>query len=462
LKEDQFQGLLVSMKDHVLRVIEEKLADALEQTFPALTRREVSLPAVPNKAHAITGMRRAGKTCFLFQCLHDALAAGVARERLVYFNFEDERLAGMAAEDLSVIVEQYYRRFPDFRRKEEVVFCLDEIQVVEGWERFVRRIMDSEKVRVLLGGSSAKMLSREVATSMRGRALEIVVTPFSFREFLAARGIRPPGGEAMPGARQRSALRGAFDEYVRHGGFPEAATLPGEEERVRLLQGYVDTVLFRDVAERHGVGNLVALRAFVRQLLRNPSAALSVTRISNDFRSRGIAASKETLLAFLDYLEDAFLVNALPVHARSERRRQVLPRKLYLADHALAAAFSPAAGLDRGHLVENIVACELVRHTRDLAYFKTNDGLEVDFLATTFDGREMLAQVASDVSDADTLGREVRALEAAGRERTNAELWLLCEDAPGAKMESVIGALPQKIHVAELWRWLALAPAARF
>ncbi len=407
-------------------------------------------------------MRRAGKTCYLFQCLRDAQTAGVPKERLVYFNLEDERLATLSADDLGVIIESYYQRFPELRRQHEVHFCFDEIQLVPGWERFIRRLLDSEKVRIYLSGSSAKMLSREVATSMRGRAMETTITPFSFREFLAARAIPPPPLKLTPGARARSLFQKNLNDYIATGGFPEAVAAASagtnadslrtqDRDRVRLLQGYVDAVLFRDVAERHAVGNLVALRAFVRQLLRSPAGLLSISKISNDFTSRGVPASKETLFTFLDYLQDAFLVFTFPVHARSERRRQVNPRKLYLADHALAAAFAPAADLDRGHLLENIVACELQRHSRDLAYVRTRGGNEVDFLATGFDGVERLVQVAANVSDPATLARELEALEDARTEHPHAERWLLCESLPPSD-----ASLPPDVHVAPLWHWLGL------
>ncbi|AWI10269.1 ATP-binding protein [Ereboglobus luteus] len=437
------------MEDQLSAVVREKLADAVEMEFPPGMRREQVLPGVPGKAHAITGMRRAGKTFYLFQCLQDALARGADRERLVYFNFEDERLEGMTAARLSQIVEAYYQRFPEFRRKAEVLFCFDEIQIVPGWERFVRRLMDSEKVRVCLSGSSAKMLSREVATSMRGRAMETVITPFSFREFATARGVAVPAQDAVPAARARSLLQKTLDDYLRIGGFPEALHVSSEQDRVNLLQGYVDSVLFRDVAERHAVGNLVALRAFVRQLLRNPAKEFSVSKIAADFASRGIAVSKETLLAFLDYFEDAFLVAPISIFSRSERRRQVNPRKLYLADHSLAAAFSPSAGIDRGRLLENVVACELARKTRDLAYVRTSGGLEVDFIATAFDGSRHLIQVASDVSSRQTWAREVKALLEAKEETRDATTWLLCEVMPPADFE-----MPEKVNVMPLCQWL--------
>ena len=413
------------MKDRIIQAVQEKLADSAVMNFPQLTRREADGSLVPGKARAVIGMRRAGKTSFLFQCLADRLAGGTAREKLVYFNFEDERLAGIEAADLGMVFDAYYRAHPSFRQKETVTWCLDEIQVVTGWEAFVRRVLDSERVEVFLSGSSARMLSREVATSMRGRALETVITPFSFREFCAARG-EAVAGELLSAA-SRSRIEACFDLYLQIGGFPESLAVSTERQRVELLQGYVDSVLFRDVAERHNIGNLVALRSFARQLLRRAATLCSVSKLYADFKSRGIGVSKETLLRYLEHFEDAFL----------------------LFDHGLAHAFSASGGLNRGHLIENIVACEFQRHSRDLAYVKTAGGGEVDFLATRYDGSRTLAQVASDLTDRGTFDREIQSLVEAVEDFPDARRVLLCESSPPRG-----GSIPKGIEVIPVWRWL--------
>jgi len=425
------------------------LGDSLHAPFPETVRREATVEPLKGKAHAIIGMRRTGKTCFLYQCLADRQEQGTERERLVYFNFEDERLGSLEGEDLGLIFEEYYRSFPQFRGAACVTWCFDEIQVIPGWERFVRRILDSENVEVFLSGSSARMLSREVATSMRGRAMETVITPFSFREFLSAKGATTTNAGHLISAADRSTARAHFDAFLEVGGFPEAIAFESVCSRISLLQGYVDSVVFRDVVERHRISNLPALRAFVRQLLRHPATMLSVSKIHADFRSRGLPASKETLLAFLAHLEDAFLVFTLPLASQSERRRQVNPRKLYLADHGLAIAFSPAPGLDRGHLIENLVACELARDSRDLAYVKTRSGYEVDFLATTYAGTQQLIQVSADISSPSVFEREVRALTEAGHEFPDAEQILLAETDPPRQ-----STVPEQITVHPVWRWL--------
>jgi uncharacterized protein len=441
---------LVFVEDQIFSAIREKLADAWEMPFPTLTRREATVVPMEGKAQAVIGMRRAGKTTFLMQCLADRLAAGTPRERLVYFNFEDERLGNLEAADLGILLDEYYLAHPQLRRREKVTWCLDEIQLVKGWEKFVRRMMDSERVEIFLSGSSARMLSREVATSMRGRALETVITPYSFREFARHHGSSLPEPGGLLSAAAETKWRALYHQYISDGGFPEAAAPLPQATRTQLLQSYVDTVIFRDVAERHEIGNLQALRAFVRQLLSQCSCSLSVSKIHADFRSRGISVSKETLLSFLAHLEDAFLLFTVPLACRSLRRQHVNPRKLYLADHSLGAAFYSRAQNDRGHAIENIVACELTRRSRlPLHYVKTTEGHEVDFLTHDLEGREMLIQVSADITAAKTWEREVRSLHEAGKEYPGATQFLLTESGLPRGAE-----VPKGVTVLSVWKWL--------
>ena len=256
------------MDGELKAVIREKVTQGLTAGMPVLTRREVYLPRVPGKALAVIGMRRSGKTSFLWQCMADQLATGAPRESLLYFNFEDDRLDGLAAKDLHHLIEIYYQLHPGFRDKKTVRLYLDEIQLVRGWESFVRRVMDSEKVEIMLTGSSARLLSREIATSMRGRALEVLVHPFSFREYLAHHEamIGKPFSQLTKAA--RSSLLRHFDGYLKQGGFPEVQSA-AERDRDALLRSYVDVAMLRDVIERHAVSNPTALRWLVRQLLGN-------------------------------------------------------------------------------------------------------------------------------------------------------------------------------------------------
>jgi predicted AAA+ superfamily ATPase len=155
------------MERELKQVIRQKITDALAASVPAHTRRDVHLPSIKGKAMAVIGMRRSGKTTFLWQCLGKRLEDGTPRDALLYFNFEDERLADMTAQELQLVVEEYFSLHPERRDSKSVTFFLDEIQEVPGWETFVRRLLDTEKVELFLSGSSARLLSREVATSTR-------------------------------------------------------------------------------------------------------------------------------------------------------------------------------------------------------------------------------------------------------------------------------------------------------
>ncbi len=335
-------------------VLNEKLNTAV-LPMPQLraTRRDAVLPAVPGKVHAVIGMRRAGKTTFLRQ-LQAEWRNSIPPERVVYLSFDDDRLADLPGEQLGLLLEEYYRRYPELRGRETVRWLLDEVQLVNGWERFVRRVLDTERVEIVVSGSSAKMLSREVHTSLRGRGMETVIRPFSFREFMRHRGTEPTRHVHEFTAVDRSLIEKEFREYLAVGGFPEAQGLSGEL-RVDLLQGYVDTVLFRDIVERYGITQIAALRWLTRQCLRNPAGSLSVHRLYLDLKAQGLGVAKDALHAMMGHLQDAFLISAVTLATDSERRRNSNPRKVYPVDTGLISAFDRSGRTNAGHALETLV-----------------------------------------------------------------------------------------------------------
>jgi predicted AAA+ superfamily ATPase len=433
-------------QDGRLALIETLIADFQERDLPRVTRRKLSLPALPGKVDVVIGMRRSGKTWFLYQQIADRLAEGIDRSRLLYLNFEDERLLPLAASDLSRIPEAFYRRFPDSRGV-PCWFFFDEIQNVPGWETFIRRLLDSEKLSLVLTGSSARLLSREIATSLRGRSLSTEILPFSFAEALHHAGLEPP--EVWPpGAQTRSALEHRFERYLETGGFPEVQEIPSEL-RVRVLQEYVDVVIFRDIVERHGVDNLPALRYLERSLLASPAGKFSVSKLFNDLKSQGIKVGKDTLYEYLSHLEDSFLLFTVSLASPSLRARQVNPRKCYPIDPALAAAVSFRASEDLGHLLETAVYLELRQRGRSLSYVMTRSGYEVDFLAEDSQGSRELIQVCADLESSSTRQRELRALEEAMKETA-------CESATVVTLReegsAEIGG--RTVRIVPAWRWL--------
>lgn len=435
------------MADQITQIIQEKILASLEAPLPELTLRDARVPTIAGKAMVVIGMRRAGKTSFLHQQRAGLIATGRTPQRLVYFNFEDERLAGLEAARLGLIPETHLRLFPD-PSPEPVTFFLDEIQTVAGWETFARRMLDEGGNELFLSGSSAKLLSREIATSMRGRGWEIVIHPFSFREWLRHHGHEIPEDAGKLTARRAVRVDAQFAEWLMTGGFPEAQGLSPVERR-HLLQGYVDVLLLRDVIERHGVSNVTALRWMVRRLLGNPGGMFSITKFEADLKSQGIAVGRETLYELLDHLEDAFLLQAIPVATDSEKRRQVNPRKIYPVDTALGPVFDRSPKANTGHALEVAVYGELQRRGSEVAYVRTVDGLEVDFLSRESDGSHSLIQVCAEPDDSETLAREVRAMQAASVDhRVDRQLILTA----GSRLP--FPKVPKSIEIQPAWQWM--------
>jgi predicted AAA+ superfamily ATPase len=405
---------------------------------------------VPGKVHAVIGMRRAGKTTFLRQLLEESRTA-LSPERALYLSFDDDRLADLDVGQLGFLLEEYYRRYPALRGRATVHWLLDEIQLVAGWERFVRRVLDTERIEIAVSGSSARMLSREVHTSLRGRGMPTIIRPFSFREFLRHRGEEPNREARRWTAAERSLVEKRFREYLIAGGFPEAQGL-ASTVRIELLQGYVDTVLFRDVVERHRIPQVAALRWVVRHCLRNPAGGFSVHRLHRDLKAQGHGVAKDAVHAILGHLLDAFLLGAVPLATESERQRNSNPRKLYPADPGLIQAFDASGRANLGHALETAVLNELERRGAEIGYVKTKDGLEVDFLARTRTGDEELLQVCADLSAPDTLARELRALATAANMYPRALRRLLVLDRDARTQVQARG-----IAVQPAYEWL-LAP----
>jgi len=441
-----------SMGDQSRSVIRQKIVDSEAAPPPPFTRRDVWLPTVPGKAVAVIGMRRVGKTTLLWQVLADRLARAAddtpdPRHGLMYFSFEDERLAGLQGRHLDLLVEEYFRLHPEWRDRRRATFFLDEIQLVPGWELFARRLLDTEKIDIFLSGSSARLLSREVATSMRGRAMEAAVYPFSFRECLRHAGCEPKKNTDRMTKAERSLLDQRLLEYLERGGFPEAQGLD-VRNRTELLSGYVDVVLLRDVIERYDVAQPRVLRWMARRLLGNAAGGFSVNKFHADLKSQGVAVGKDTLHDYLGHLEDTFVLRTLAIATDSERRRHVNPRKVYPVDTGLIPLFDRSGKTNLGHALETAVLLELERRGAEAAYVRTEGGFEVDFFARHPDGQEELLQVCASLDDPDTRAREIRALQDAATQYPRAGRRLIAFDAPPAF------ELPRGITFTRAAEWL--------
>ena len=429
------------------------IAEFQESPIPEGNPRFVKLPTALGKPDVVIGMRRAGKTYLMYQRMRELIATGVDKRDLLYVNFEDDRLQPAADGLLDGLLEAFYRSNPEARQRRAYLF-LDEVQMIPEWPRFVRRVLDTEDVEIMVSGSSAKILHTEVATELRGRGFAVEVFPYSFAESVVAAGLPLPA-QLPPGSKARSRLEAHVDRYLTLGGFPEVQAMP-LAERIQTLQDYVELVLLRDVIERHRIENATAARAFARLLLQSPAHTFSVNKAHADLRSRGLAVSKDLLHALLDHFQDAYLVFAIPVFKKSLRAQATNPRKLYAIDPGLAAAMSHVTATDVGARLENAVFLELRRrHGRllqgQVSYYLTASGHEVDFVVgDLFEQRAgSLVQVCVSLAEPTTRAREVRALTAAMAETglRSAEIVALHE---GETITTDAG----EIAVVPAWRWL--------
>jgi predicted AAA+ superfamily ATPase len=393
--------------------LERLIAEQHDRPLPKVVRREVRVPGVPGKADVLIGMRRSGKTYTLFCEMQRLLDQGVPRSRILYLNLEDDRLGDPDVHTLDRALELFYRRDPEARTAGAWLF-LDEIQVVPGWERFARRVLDTESARLVVAGSSARMLSTEVATAFRGRGVTVEVLPYSVREAALAGGLELSWSAWPPGAAARSRLDAHIVTYLQRGGFPGVWALH-PYDRLAVLQDYVDLVVLRDVAERHAAANLPVLRELVAALLSANTNGFSVSRLHGSLTSQGWKVGKATLLEYLGHLVDAFLVFLVPLRSRSVRQQAVNPRKVYAIDPGLAAAMYRGGAQNRGAQLENAVYLELRRRFGRLSdgvigWVKTSSGKEVDFAIDDPAGPLRLVQVCEQLSDPATRQREIGAL----------------------------------------------------
>ncbi|MBK6901023.1 MAG: ATP-binding protein [bacterium] len=368
--------------------------------------RHLYLEPVRGKAAVCIGVRRSGKSTYLFQVIQGLLEKGISCRNILYLNLFDDRLHFLRHDNISLITEAYYSLYPD-KKDTETIYCFfDEIQVIDGWEPFIDRLLRTERCVVYLTGSSAQMLSREIATQMRGRALSWEMFPFSFREFLDAKGI---ANRAALSTKNRLRIRNAFEEYWETGGFPETVGLD-RNLRIRIHQEYFHTILFRDLVERHDVPHPKAVSDLARWLVDNTASHYSVNKLTGYLKSLGHKVPKTSVAEYMEWFEDAYFLFTVKIYDASLTRSNSNPKKVYCIDHALVASVSSGILVNSGHLLENLVFTALRRSYQDLHYYRTKSGREVDFIVTRRGRSRLLVHVCETLADPSTRKRETAAL----------------------------------------------------
>ncbi len=398
--------------DSLFKTLRDEFQDKIQTLMGAGVQREVHFRNVPNKINVAMGMRRTGKTYFVLQTILDLMKT-TPLSKILYINFEDERLLPAKSQTLSTLLEAFYSLYPENHNHLCYLF-LDEIQLVEDWPIVVRRFFDTKKVKIFLTGSSAKLLSKEIATSLRGRSIAIEIWPFNINEYLQAKNhdIIPEG---ILGKKDLDKFQEQLKIYIEEGGFPETTALEFED-RIQILQDYVSVVIMRDIIERHGITNVTLIRYLAKLLIKNAGSLFSVNKLYNDLKSQGFSVGKTTLYEYLEYMEDAYLVFSVPLYSESLRKVQTNPKKFYAIDTGLVRAYTLGMTQNIGHHFENLIYLDLRRKGHKIHYYLTESRREVDFLSLDRKGKWHLYQVAWDISDRDTQEREILALEEAEKE----------------------------------------------
>ncbi len=406
--------------------VKQYLLDFQERGLPKGVERELKVPLDTNYVVSIVGPRRAGKTFYFYQ-----LIGKLPREEVMFIDFEHPLLEGFEPKDIVELLKLQR----EVAGEPSYVF-LDEVQEVRGWEKFVRYLQD-EGYHVFVTGSSSKLLSREISTQMRGRALKFTLLPFSFREFLKARGFEP---KKRLSSRREAEVKAHLMEYLRWGGFPQVVFEGEEALKEALLMEYLDMVVYKDVVERYGVMNTHLVKLLIRSIMRSFAKEFSVNSLFNTLKSQGIKVSKASLYEYLDHLEDAMAVFLLKKFSYSLRTSELSVPKAYPVDMGLPRLFSFSP--DIGRLMENTVFLELLRRGREAYYYKEHR--EVDFVVLERGSPVELIQVTYAGDWEDIRPRELDALIAVGKKLNVENLRVVTWDY---EKEGEVKFVP-------LWKWL--------
>lgn len=429
----------------MIDMLKEIILDFQEIDLPTGVPRRVDISQVPGKATVCIGVRRSGKSTFMFQLMKKLQDFGVSRQNVLYLNFFDDRLHRLQYDNLGVILEAYFSLYPEKKNVEKIYCFFDEIQVVTGWEPFIDRVMRMEKCEVYITGSSAQMLSREIATQMRGRALSWEMFPFSFREFLDLKGIENDGPFST---KKRLTIQKAFEEYWETGGFPEVAGLD-RMLRIKTHQEYFNAMLFRDLVERHDISHPKAVTDLAHWLVDNTGSLYSINNLTGYLKSLGHKAPKPAVSDYLEWFEDAYVLFTVRIFDASLARANTNPKKIYCVDHALVRSISSGILVNSGHLLENMVFTALRRVTPDIFYYKTKAGREVDFIAGRQGHSRVLVQVCESMADQQTRKRETTALAEAMSELRLSQGFIVTRNE-----EEQIQVNSGIIDVVPAWRFL--------
>ena len=407
--------------------------------------RDIKLPIDRKKIITIPGERRCGKSTLMEIAINTLVEGGVPRENILWLGFDDERMKSMTSEELDEVITSYMEMFPDIPIKDVYMF-FDEIQLVKDWEYFVLRVYKSYCKNIYVCGSNATMLSSELSSAMRGYPLEYETYPLSFNEYCRFKGISTNSFLEQ----DRAKLRTAFEAYNRDSAFPEVVLTESKSEQLKLLHGYFDTMLLKDLAEHYKISNTTVVRYFVKRIMANLTKPTSINAIYKDIKSQGLKVGKDDLYLWANYICDIFMFTRIPKYDRSLIKEQNSLDKYYCIDNGLRGAVLMPQSNDNGKNLENTVFMQLNRTKQLLDKISYYQGTgECDFVFQRNDNVIQLIQVTWDMSEENTREREVTGILEASRATRCDNLFIVTKEE-----ESIISRDGKQIDVVPAWKWL--------
>lgn len=431
--------------EHIQRLI----ADFHSRPLPRLTLRDTSIRFVRDMSLAIVGARRSGKTYRTYQFIQEYLEKGGDIKNVCRVQFNDHRLSDMSKSDLSTVDEAFYALYPEKRGHENVFFVFDEIHRITGWEDYILHLLDEPTHRVLITGSTSRLLKGEIAGGLRGKNMSLTLFPFSFNEFLRHHAVDPDTVSSSGQAH----LRNMLQRYLTQGGFPGLLDAD-ERDHMDLLQTYWDTMVLRDIIEAHPESKIpfAVFSKFAQGLMARTGCPFTVRKMAVEMREAGLSFSTETIYDYLHFLEDAFMVFTVPIFSASESIRQRNYHKVYAIDWAMARSIAPPAGVDATRQLETMVYLELRRRGLDVSYFKTRQGWEIDFIAVNKkrpDEGLLVCQVAYSMRDKGVRERELRGLSETARYlKVRSATVVTLDEAETLTIDGIA------VNIVPAWKWL--------
>jgi predicted AAA+ superfamily ATPase len=422
-------------------IIKSAIRDFHEKIPLKLFSREIEIPINSGKIITLIGARRTGKTYLLYQ-IANQVAEKFGKEKILYLNFEDERFQ-WSTEDLHKVLDSWLELYPNTNWN-EVYFFFDEIQLVDKWEQFTNRIYENYSKNVFITGSSAKLLSKEIATTLRGRTISYEVYPYSFKEFVQVKHGHIPDINL---SKSKAILTTLLEDYLFKGGYPEIVSQKNEEISIKTLQSYAEVMMYRDIIDRYKITQIDVLKYFIQRCVNNTAKEFSVNRVYNDIKSKGHRIGKDTLYTFPKYLEDVFFIFfPEPYNPSLVKRKQGSP-KTYLLDNGLINALTFRYSKDYGRLMENLIYIELKRRGKNVFLHKSD--VECDFII--HQGMEICEaiQVTTDLEEDKTRNREIKGvLSALNTYDLDHGLLLNYEE------EQLLEINGKTIQFEPIWKWL--------